>query len=84
MKECQLSELLGLCGIDSSAGMVKTMMAGASVGYGDLVMTMLDGGLVSSNRAASRRDDLRSQVMEARQKTSNLISKLKAAFIGRK
>lgn len=84
IKEQQISELLALRGIDASAGMVRSMMAGASVGYGDLVMAMLDGRMVSSNRAASGLDSLPSQVMEARQKKSDLMSKMKAAFIGRK
>lgn len=80
VKEQQISELLALRGIDASAGMVRSMMAGASVACGDLVMTVQDGRLVSRNRAASGLDKLPSQVMAAKQKTSDLVSRMKAAF----
>ncbi|EFO4706002.1 replication endonuclease, partial [Escherichia coli] len=80
VKEQQISELLALRGIDASAGMVRSMMAGASVAYGDLVMTVQDGRLVSRNRAASGLDKLPSQVMAAKQKTSDLVNRMKAAF----
>ena len=54
VKEQQIGELLALRGIDTAcAGMVGSMMAGASVACGDLVMTVQDGRLVSRNRAAS-------------------------------
>ena len=80
VKEQQISELLALRGIDASAGMVRSMMAGASVACGDLVMTVQDGRLVSRNRAASGLDKLPSQVMAAKQKTSDLVNRMKAAF----
>lgn len=84
VKEQQISELLVLRGIDASAGMVRSMMAGASVACGDLVMTVQDGRLVSRNRAASGLDKLPSQVMAAKKKTSDLVNRMKAAFSGRK
>ena len=80
VKGQQISELLALRGIDASAGMVRSMMAGASVACGDLVMTVQDGRLVSRNRAASGLDKLPSQVMAAKQKTSDLVNRMKAAF----
>lgn len=80
VKEQQISELLALRGIDASAGIVRSMMAGASVACGDLVMTVQDGRLVSRNRAASGLDKLPSQVMAAKQKTSDLVNRMKAAF----
>ncbi|WOI98414.1 hypothetical protein [Citrobacter koseri] len=80
VKEQQISELLALRGIDASAGMVRSMMAGASVACGDLVMTVQDGRLVSRNRAASGLDKLPSQVMAAKQKKSDLVNRMKAAF----
>lgn len=82
VKEQQISELLALRGIDASAGMVRSMMAGASVACGDLVMTVQDGRLVSRNRAASGLDKLPSQVMAAKKKTSDLVNRMKAAFKG--
>ncbi|HDS6113810.1 TPA: replication endonuclease [Escherichia coli] len=80
VKEQLISELLALRGIDASAGMVRSMMAGASVACGDLVMTVQDGRLVSRNRAASGLDKLPSQVMAAKKKTSDLVNRMKAAF----
>lgn len=96
VKEQQISELLALRGIDASAAMVRSMMAGASVACGDLVMIVQNGRLVSKSRAgsgvtvtmtdkglvSSRQDsnELPSQVMAAKQKTSDLVSRMKAAF----
>lgn len=80
MKEKQISELLALRGIDASAGMVRAMMAGASAACGDLVMTVQDGRLESRNRSASGMDKLPSQMMAAKQKTTNPVNRMKAAF----
>ncbi|WP_431644436.1 replication endonuclease [Enterobacter asburiae] len=82
VKEQQISELLALRGIDASAGMVRSMMAGASVACGDLVMTVQDGRLVSRNRAASGLGKLPSQVMAAKQQTNSLINRMKKAYSG--
>ncbi|XGI81779.1 replication endonuclease [Enterobacter hormaechei] len=82
VKERLISELLALRGIDASVGMVRSMMAGASVACGDLVMTVQDGRLVSRSRAASEK--MPSQVMAAKKKTSDLVSRMKTAFSGRK
>ena len=80
VKEQQISELLALRGIDASTGMVRSIMAGASVACGDLIVTVQDGRLVSRNRAASGLDKLPSQVMAAKQKTTSLVNRMKAAF----
>lgn len=84
VKEQQIGELLALRGIDASAGMVRSLMAGASVACGDLVITVQDGRLVSRNRTASGLDKLPSQVMTAKKKTSDLVNRMKTAFSGRK
>ncbi|WP_340139949.1 hypothetical protein [Enterobacter cloacae] len=47
-------------------------------------MAVQDGQLVSSNRAVSGLGKLPSQVMEAKQKTIDLMSRMKAVLIGRK
>ena len=78
--EQHISELLALRGIAASAGMVRSVMAGASVACGDLILTVQDGKLISRNRAASGLDKLPSQVMAARKQTSSLINRMKAAF----
>lgn len=78
-KEQHVRELMDLRGIDASAGMVKSIMAGASVACGDLVMTLQDGRLISRNRSASGLDKLPSQVMVVKQKTSDLVNRMKAA-----
>ncbi|HFK4604257.1 TPA: replication endonuclease [Citrobacter farmeri] len=96
VKEQQISELLALRGIDASAGMVRSIMAGASIAYGDLVLTVQDGRLVARNRAGSgltvtltdeglntsRRasSELPSQIMAMQQQANNLINRLKVAF----
>lgn len=80
MKEQQISEMLALRGIDASAGMIRSVMAGASVACGDLFMTVQDGRLVSCNLAAPGLDKLLSQVMAAKKKTSDLVNRMKAAF----
>lgn len=80
VKEQQISELLALRGIDASATMVRSMMAGASVACDYLIMTVQDGRLVSRNRAASGLDKLPSQVMAAKKKTSDLVNRMKRAF----
>ena len=68
VKEQQISELLALRGIDASAAIVRSIMAGASVSCGDLVLTVQDGRLVSSNRAVSGLAKLSSQKMEDKKK----------------
>jgi hypothetical protein len=80
VKEQQISELLALRGVDASARMVRSIMAGASVACGDLIMTVQDGRLISRNRAASGLDKLPSQVMAAKKKTSDLLNRMKVAF----
>lgn len=80
VKEQQIRELLALRGVDASAGMVRSMMGGASVACGDLVITVQDGRLVSRNRAASGLDKLPSKLMAAKKKTSDLLIRMKRAF----
>jgi Bacteriophage replication gene A protein (GPA). len=80
VKEQQISELLALRGIDASTAMVRSMMAGASVACGDLIMTVQDGRMVSRNRAASGLDKRPSELMAAKQKTTSLVNRMKAAF----
>ena len=79
MKEQQISELLALRGIDASAGMVRSMMAGASVACGDLVMTVQDGRLVSRNRAASGIGKLATEKMAVKKKSDELLNRWKVA-----
>ncbi|EGG1917722.1 replication endonuclease [Salmonella enterica] len=96
VKEQQISELLALRGIDASTGMVRSIMAGASIACGDLVLTVQEGRLVARNRAGSgltvtltdeglntsRRasSELPSQIMAMQQQASNLINRMKVAF----
>ena len=79
VKEQQISELLALRGIDASAGMVRSMMAGASVACGDLVMTVQDGRLVSRNRAASGIGKLATEKMAVKKKSDELLNRWKVA-----
>lgn len=50
MKEQQISELLALRGIDASVGMIKSLIAGAHIGYGNLIFAVKDGRLTINNR----------------------------------
>lgn len=79
VKEQQISELLALRGIDASTGIVRSTMAGASIACGDLVLTMQNGRLVSSNRAASGIDKLASEKMAVKKKSDKLLNRWKVA-----
>ncbi|KNA29568.1 replication protein [Pantoea ananatis] len=79
VKEQQISELLALRGIDASAGMVRSLMAGASVVCGELVITVQGGRLVSGNRAASGLDKLASEKMAVKKKSDELLSRWRVA-----
>ena len=96
VKEQQISELLALRGIDVSSGMVRSIMAGASIACGDLVLTVQDGRLLARNRAGSgltvtltdeglitsRRasSELPSRLMATKRQAKNLINRMKVAF----
>ncbi|QLZ48345.1 replication endonuclease [Citrobacter freundii] len=79
IKEQQISELLALRGIDAGTGMVRSIMAGASIACGDLVFTVQNGRLVSSNRAASGVDKLASEKMAVKKKSDELLNRWKVA-----
>ncbi|MGN9648473.1 replication endonuclease [Klebsiella michiganensis] len=51
MKEQHIHELLALRGIDASAAMVRSLVAGASLASGELVISVRSGKLESSSRA---------------------------------
>lgn len=50
VKEQQISELLALRGIDASVGMIKSVIAGAHIGYGNLIFVVKNGRLTINNR----------------------------------
>lgn len=50
VKEQQIIELLALRGIDASVGMIKSLIAGAHIGYGNLILMVQDGRLTINNR----------------------------------
>lgn len=50
VKEQQIIELLALRGIVASVGMIKSLIAGAHIGYGNLVFAVKDGRLTINNR----------------------------------
>lgn len=50
VKEQQIIELLALRGIDASVGMIKSLIAGAHIGYGNLIFAVKDGRLTVNNR----------------------------------
>lgn len=79
VKEQQISELLALRGIDACAGMVRSIMTGASIACGDLILTVQDGRLVSSNRAESGIGKLASEKMAAKKKSDKLLNRWKVA-----
>jgi hypothetical protein len=61
-KEKQISELLALRGVDASAGMVRSLISGAVVAFGDQVLTVDEGRLTVRNRAAAGVQRLPSQL----------------------
>ncbi|EPR6283876.1 replication endonuclease [Escherichia coli] len=79
-KEQLISELLALRGIDASTGMVRSIMAGASIACGELVLTVQDGRLVACNRAALGIDMLPTQVMAIKTQTKELLKRWKRAL----
>lgn len=50
VKEQQIIELLALRGIVASVGMIKSLIAGAHIGYGNLIFAVKDGRLTINNR----------------------------------
>lgn len=80
VKEQLISELLALRGIDASAGMVRSIMAGASIACGELVLTVQEGRLVACNRAVLGIDKLPTQVMAIKTQTKELLKRWKRAM----
>lgn len=80
VKEQLISELLALRGIDASTGMVRSIMAGASIACGELVLTVQGGRLVACNRAALGIDMLPTQVMAIKTQTKELLKRWKRAL----
>lgn len=82
-KEKQISELLALRGVDASAGMVRSLISGAVVAFGDQVLTVDEGRLTVRNRAAAGVQRLPSQIVEIKQQADDLLNRMRRAFLGR-
>lgn len=83
-QEKQISELLALRGVDASAGMVRSLISGAVVAFGDQVLTVEEGRLTVRNRTAAGVQRLPSQIVEIKHQAGDLLSRMKRAFSGRK
>lgn len=84
VKESHIHEQLALRGVDASVGMVRSMIAGASVACGDFVMTIQNGKLVSRNKATLGLDKLPSQIMAAKQQAADTVGRMKTVFLRNK
>ncbi|EBD6955687.1 replication endonuclease [Salmonella enterica] len=77
IKEKHIHELLSLRGVDASAAMVRSLIAGSSLACGDQVMSISNGKLKSSSRAGSGIGMLPTQMKEIKDKTVELINRWK-------
>ncbi|EMO4271961.1 phage replication protein [Klebsiella variicola] len=77
IKEKHIHELLSLRGVDASAAMVRSLIAGSSLACGDQVMSVSNGKLKSSSRAGAGIGMLPTQVKEIKDKTVELINRWK-------
>lgn len=82
-QEKQISELLALRGVDASAGMIRSLISGAVVAFGDLVLTVDEGRLIVRNRTAAGVQRLPSQIVEIKQQADDLLNRMKRAFSAR-
>ncbi len=82
-QEKQISELLSLRGVDASAGMVRSLISGAVVAFGDQVLTVEEGRLTVRNRTAAGVQRLPSQIVEIKQQADDLLNRMKRAFSAR-
>lgn len=77
IKEKHIHELLSLRGVDASAAMVRSLIAGSSLACGDQVMSVSNGKLKTSSRAGTGIGMLPTQVKEIKDKTVELINRWK-------
>ena len=77
IKEKHIHELLSLRGVDASAAMLRSLIAGSSLACGDQVMSVSNGKLKSSSRAGTGIGMLPTQVKEIKDKTVELINRWK-------
>lgn len=69
IKELLVKELLELRGIDASVGMIKSLIAGAHIGYGNLIFVVKDGRLTINNRLET------SFTVTTKQKMANILDR---------
>lgn len=80
VKEQQINELLVLRGIDASVGMIKSLIAGAHIGYGDLIFAVKDGRLTINNRLDAGFEVATKQKMANILDRDRILERLKKAF----
>ena len=76
VKENQIRELLALRGIDASARMIKSIVAGAYIGHSDLIMVMVKGRLIAKHRSDSEFQELATQKMARIINRDRILSRL--------
>lgn len=64
--------------------MVRSLISGAVVAFGDQVLTVDEGRLTVRNRAAAGVECLPSQIVEIKQQADDLLNRMKHAFSARK
>lgn len=80
VKEQQISELLALRGVDASVGMIKSIIAGAHIGYGDLIFAVKDGHLIVNNRLDTNFEVATKQKMANILDRDRILGRLKKAL----
>lgn len=80
VKEKQISELLSLRGIEACVGMIKSIIAGAHIGYGDLIFAVKDGRLTFNNRLDTNFKIATKQKMANMLDRDRILARLKKAL----
>ncbi|CAM4018612.1 MULTISPECIES: replication endonuclease [Lelliottia] len=80
VKELLVRELLTLRGVDASVGMIKSIIAGAHIGYGDLIFAVKDGRLTLKNRSDTSFNGPSKQKMANILDRDRILERLKMAL----
>jgi len=80
VKELLVKELLTLRGVDASVGMIKSIIAGAHIGYGDLIFAVKDGHLTLKNRSDTSFNEPSKQKMANILDRDRILERLKKAL----
>lgn len=80
IKELLVKDLLALRGIDASVGMIKSLIAGAHIGYGNLIFAVKDERLTFNNRLDAGFKVATKQKMANILDRDRIVGRLKKAY----